>query len=96
MHTQRWQVLRQARRGAGILVLQGCHQLPQTSLSVLRIGRLIKCRPVGALDPFVQRGSVGQLGDDIPESMDGTSLAVSLGPQLVDGLDQTRCPVSDD
>src|SRR5436309_8717318 len=95
MYTQRWQLLRQAPRRAGILALQRSYQLTQTSLGVLRIARLIECRPVGALDPFVQRRSVGQFGDDVSESMNGTPLAVSLGPQLVDAFDKTRRPASD-
>jgi broad specificity phosphatase PhoE len=38
----------------------------------------------------------GQLGQDVPEAMDGAATAVGVGPQLGDRPDEPRCPVADD
>src|SRR5438270_1639689 len=94
--TQRWQIIGQAGRGAGVLPLQVRDELAQPLLSVGRIARLVEDRPVRTLDLLMQTGPIRQFGDHIPQLVNGAPAPVGLGPQLFDGLDQTRCTVADD
>src|SRR5438270_12337464 len=94
--TQRWQIIGQAGRGAGILPLQVRDELAQPLFSIGRVARRVEDRPVRSLDLLMQTGPNRQFGDTIPQPMHGAPAPVGLGPELFDSLDQTRCTVADD
>ena len=93
---ERRQVVGQAGRGRGVLPAELAHQDPQPGLGLGGAGRLVERRPVGGPDAGVELGPLGQLGQHVPQAMDGAATAVGVGPQLADRPDEPGCPVGDD
>ena len=89
-------VVGQAGRGGGILPLERADQGSKPALRLGRLGRVVERGPVGRPDPLVEPGTLGELGEDVAQAVDGAALAVGVGPQLGDGRDQAGGAVGDD
>ncbi len=96
MDGERGQVLGQAGRRGGVLPLERADEGAQAGLGLGGGGGPIERGPVGRPDALMEVVTLGQLGEDVAEAMDGAALAVGLGPQLADRAHQTRGPIGDD
>jgi len=96
MDGQRRHVVGQAGRGGWVLAAELADEDPQPGLGLGWRRRAVERRPVGGPDALMEPGPVGQLGQDVPQSVDRAALTVGVGPQLADRPDETRCPVADD
>ena len=89
-------VVGQAGGGRRVLAAELADEDPKARLGLGWRRRAMERGPVGGPDALMEPGPLRQLGQDVPQAMNGAALAVGVGPQLADRPDQARGSVADD